>query len=128
MNLVTETHPGGTLMMNPTIRRKRPRRARTVVARGVPYGEKLPLSKAQERTLLRLFLDTRGLRPDMRLCVTTLASVTPWASLRSLERKGAMVVRGAPRFELVFGEPGWECILTSSGYAVVSAALARGAR
>ena len=115
-------------MMNPTIRRKRARRARRVATRSVPYGEKLALSKAQERTLLRLFLDTRGVRPDMSLQVTTLGSVTPWASLRALARKGAMVVLGAPQFELVFGEPGWECILTSSGYAALRAALARGAR
>jgi hypothetical protein len=128
MSLATDPRPGGALRMNPTIRRKRTRRARRVVARSVPYGEKLALSKTQEHTLLRLFLDTRGVRPDMSLCVTTLASVTPWASLRALARKGAVVVRGAPRFELVFGEPGWECILTSSGYAVVRAALARGAR
>ena len=130
MNLATDTLPGGAgaLRMNPTIRRKRMRRARRIVMRSVPYGEKLALSRAQERTLLRLFVDTRGVRPDMSLCVTTLASVTPWASLRALARKGAVVVRGAARFELVFGEPGWECILTSSGYALVRAALARGVR
>jgi hypothetical protein len=129
MNLsTTDTRAGGAPAMNPTIRHKPTSRARRVPPRSVPYGQKLTLSKAQERTLLRLFVDTRGARPDMWLRVTTLASVTPWAALRPLARKGAMVVLGAPRFERVFGEPGWECILTSRGYAALRAALAREAR
>jgi hypothetical protein len=117
-----------TPAMHPTIRHKRTRRARRVLPRSAPHGERLSLSKTQERTLLGLFLNTCGARPRTTLRVTTLASVTPWPMLRALARTGAMVVRDAPRFELVFGEPGWECILTSRGYAALRAALAREAR
>jgi hypothetical protein len=52
MNLSgTGAGAGGEPAINPTIRAKRTSRPRRVLARSVPYGEKLVLSKAQEQTL-----------------------------------------------------------------------------